>query len=54
MKAMILTCIAAVTLAACGVDGQPLTPSYSASTTIGANSKSGLFNGTSLGVTFGN
>jgi hypothetical protein len=54
MRATIFICIAAATLAACGVDGQPLTPSYSASTTIGANSNTGMFNRTSLGVTFGN
>jgi len=51
---MIFTCIAAVTLTACGVDGEPLTPSYSASTTFGVNSKTGVFNKTRLGVTFGN
>ncbi len=54
MKILIFTCIAAVTLAACGVDGEPLTPTYSASTTVGVNSKTGLFNKTNLGVRLGN
>ncbi len=41
-------------LAACGVDGEPLKPSYSAETTIGYNSRTGPFNQTSIGVRFGN
>lgn len=37
-------------LAACGVDGQPVTPKYSSKTTVGYNSKTGPFSSTSVGI----
>lgn len=37
-------------LVACGVDGEPLTPEYTTSTTIGYNSKTGSFTKTSIGI----
>jgi len=54
MKALILMCIAAVILAACGVDGEPLTPRFSGETNVGFTSNSGPFSDTSLVVSFGN
>ena len=50
MRPLMLICIAALALAACGVDGQP---TYSTQTTIGFNSDTGAFNNTRFGVTFG-
>ncbi len=52
MKPLILLGFA-LTLAACGVDGQPLTPDVSASQTVGYSSTSGTFSKTSIGFTFG-
>ena len=53
MKTVILCCIAAVTLAACGADGEPLNPTYSTETTIGYNSSTGAFNRTVFGISIG-
>jgi len=43
----------AILLAACGADGAPIAPKYSAETSIGYNSKTGPFSQTKLGVCFG-
>jgi len=52
MKLVIVISIAAFTLAACGVDGEPNAPKVTGKTTIGINSKTGVYNNTSLGVEF--
>jgi len=52
MKLVVVILVAAFTLAACGVDGEPTAPKVSAKTTIGFNSKTGVYNNTSLGVEF--
>jgi len=48
MKLIVLGCIAAVTLAACGADGAPLKPKYTTKTTIGYSSVTGPYNSTVL------
>ena len=53
MKLIILGCIAVLTLAGCGADGQPLTPRYSTKTTVGYNSATGPFNHTVFSVEVG-
>ncbi len=54
MKALIAALAGLLVLTACGVDGEPVKPSYSTKTTFGYNSKTGSFNRTSIGVTIGN
>jgi len=54
MRLVIIFCVAAVTLAACGADGEPLSTTYTTKTTIGYNSKTGAFNKTVFGVAIGN
>ncbi|MGR3290169.1 MAG: hypothetical protein ACU0C9_03095 [Paracoccaceae bacterium] len=53
MKLIILGCIAAVTLAACGADGAPLKPKYTTKTTIGYSSVTGPYNSTVFSVEVG-
>lgn len=53
MKKFVAGLIALTVLAACGVDGEPLTPSFSGKTTVGINSNTGAFTNTELGVSFG-
>ncbi|MFV2002043.1 MAG: hypothetical protein ACC619_03595 [Paracoccaceae bacterium] len=53
MKKFVAGLIALTVLAACGVDGAPLTPNFSGQTTIGVNSNTGAFSSTQLGVSFG-
>ncbi len=53
MKIVALSCVAALILAGCGADGQPLTPKYSTKTTIGYNSVTGPFNRTIVSVEVG-
>ncbi|MEE9387516.1 MAG: hypothetical protein V3U96_02815 [Paracoccaceae bacterium] len=53
MKILILICISAVALAACGADGEPVKPRYTTKTTIGYNSVTGPFNSTVFGIEFG-
>ncbi len=53
MTRLIAGLLTACLLAACGADGEPLTPRYSAKTTIGFNSKTGAYNNTELGIHFG-
>ncbi|MEE9426740.1 MAG: hypothetical protein V3V25_01210 [Paracoccaceae bacterium] len=53
MKSIILGFITALTLAGCGADGQPVTPTYSTKTTIGYNSATGPFNNTVFSVQLG-
>ena len=54
MKAMIAALVGLLVLTACGVDGEPVKPSYSTKTTIGYNSRTGAFNKTTIGITIGN
>lgn len=53
MIRLIFGLLTAVLLAACGADGEPLTPRYSTETTIGYNSKTGAFNHTVFSVEIG-
>lgn len=53
MTRLITGLVAALLLAACGADGEPLTPRFNTETTIGYNSTTGAFNRTVLGVEFG-
>ena len=53
MTRLIYGLLTAVLLAACGADGEPLTPRYSTETTIGYNSKTGAFNHTVFSVEIG-
>lgn len=52
MKLILVISVTAFTLAACGVDGEPTVPKVTGKTTIGINSKTGVYNKTSLGVEF--
>lgn len=53
MVTRIFAILALGTLAACGVDGEPVPPTVTGSTTIGVNSNSGPFTKTSIGIEFG-
>ncbi len=53
MKLLLVAFAGLMALSACGVDGVPLKPRYSAQTTVGYNSSTGPFNKTTLGVQFG-
>ena len=44
---------ALLALAGCGVDGEPLKPTYSVKTTVGYNSATGPFNSTVFGIQIG-
>jgi hypothetical protein len=54
MKPLIVALLATLTLAACGVDGAPVKPTVTTSTTIGYNSATGPFNRTTIGIEVGN
>jgi len=53
MMRLIFALTGLLVLAGCGVDGEPLTPTYSTTTTIGYNSRTGPFSNTTVGVQFG-
>ena len=54
MKRLMIVLLGTAFLSSCGVDGEPVKPSYSTETTIGYNSRTGAFNNTTIGVRFGN
>ena len=45
--------LSALLISACGADGEPLTPRYSAETTIGFSSNSGAYHRTAIGIEIG-
>ncbi len=53
MTRLISGFLTALLLAACGADGEPLTPRYSAETTIGFSSISGAYHRTAIGIEIG-
>lgn len=50
MIRLIFATFAAVSLVACGVDGSPTAPEVSAKTSVGVNSKTGVFTQTEIGI----
>ncbi len=54
MKLLIAALVSAFGLTACGVDGAPVKPTVTTSTTIGYNSRTGPFNRTTIGIELGN
>ncbi|MGR3344045.1 MAG: hypothetical protein ACU0DI_12615 [Paracoccaceae bacterium] len=53
MTRFITGLLIALLLSACGADGEPLTPRYSADATIGFNSKTGAYHRTVFGIEIG-
>ena len=52
MKRLAIVLLGCGLLAACGVDGDPVKPEVSGSTSFGVNSKSGVSTSTTIGIHF--